>query len=99
MLQAPLDDSVHVLMLRDTRSIQTLSERLGTAKRVMIVGNGGIALELVEALQGYEVRQAGAPGSHDVCHANHELYFTKRSQETWLGLLRSPEINTAWRID
>ena len=56
MLQAPLDDSRHVLLLRDTGSIQALSQRLQTAKRVMIVGNGGIALELVQALRGYEVQ-------------------------------------------
>jgi hypothetical protein len=36
-----------VLTIRDTDSVATLNSRLSTARRVMVVGNGGIALEFV----------------------------------------------------
>ena len=37
----------HVLGLRDLQSVEYFQKRFSTAKRVIIVGNGGIALELV----------------------------------------------------
>jgi NADPH-dependent 2,4-dienoyl-CoA reductase/sulfur reductase-like enzyme len=39
--------SPHVLTLRDDESVQALCARLLGARRVMVVGNGGIALELM----------------------------------------------------
>lgn len=36
-----------VIGLRDTDSIDALRRRLASARRIVIVGNGGIALELV----------------------------------------------------
>lgn len=36
-----------VLTIRDTDSVATLNARLSTARRVLVVGNGGIALEFV----------------------------------------------------
>jgi pyruvate/2-oxoglutarate dehydrogenase complex dihydrolipoamide dehydrogenase (E3) component len=36
--------------LRDMDSAQVLAEKLRFAKRVVIVGNGGIALELIQAV-------------------------------------------------
>jgi NAD(P)H-nitrite reductase large subunit len=41
----------HVIALRDQDSIQDMHKRLQAARRVMVVGNGGIALELVHALR------------------------------------------------
>ena len=41
-----------VLQLRDTDDVRALAARLNTARRVLLVGNGGIALELVCVLQG-----------------------------------------------
>ena len=35
-----------MLGLRDTQSVEYLKNRLYTAKQVIIIGNGGIALEL-----------------------------------------------------
>jgi pyridine nucleotide-disulfide oxidoreductase domain-containing protein 1 len=46
-------DNPYVISIRDTESIQVLDERLSYARRVMIVGNGGIALEIVFALRKY----------------------------------------------
>lgn len=40
-------DSSRELALRDTQSVQQLCGRLPSARTVMVVGNGGIALELV----------------------------------------------------
>lgn len=40
-------DSPHVVTLRDTESVEALRARLPAARRVMVVGNGGIALELM----------------------------------------------------
>lgn len=37
----------NIIGLRDIQSVDELSLRLKSAKRVVIVGNGGIALELV----------------------------------------------------
>jgi hypothetical protein len=37
----------NIIGLRDMDSVQQLSARLATARRVVVVGNGGIALELV----------------------------------------------------
>uniref|UniRef100_A0A3B3TSM6 Pyridine nucleotide-disulfide oxidoreductase domain-containing protein 1 n=1 Tax=Poecilia latipinna TaxID=48699 RepID=A0A3B3TSM6_9TELE len=45
-------ENPHVLGIRDTDSAQEFQKRLSTAKRIVVVGNGGIALELV-----YEVRR------------------------------------------
>ena len=36
-----------VIGIRDTESVQQLKGKLSKARRVVIVGNGGIALELV----------------------------------------------------
>lgn len=45
-----------MLVLRDQDTIEQLIDRLRTAKRVVLIGNGGIAMELAYSLQGLEVR-------------------------------------------
>jgi hypothetical protein len=45
----------NVIALRDQDSVQDMRRRLKAARRVMIVGNGGIALELVHALRAVEI--------------------------------------------
>lgn len=50
-------DSEHVIVLRDQDSVTDFASRLQSARRVVLVGNGGIALELVHAMQGIEVRE------------------------------------------
>ena len=45
-----------VLWLRDTESTRKLKDKLESARRVMVVGNGGIALELIHEVRGCEVR-------------------------------------------
>ncbi|KAI1888151.1 hypothetical protein AGOR_G00182080 [Albula goreensis] len=40
-------DNPYVLGIRDTDSAQEFQKRLSTAKRIVVIGNGGIALELV----------------------------------------------------
>jgi len=49
------DDNPRVLTLRDTSSLERLCMALRCSRRIAIVGNGGIALELVYALQGCEI--------------------------------------------
>ena len=49
-------DSEHVIVLRDQDTITDLKSRLTSARRVVLVGNGGIAMELVHALRGMDVR-------------------------------------------
>lgn len=49
------DDDDCVIGLRDTHSIERLKTILGHASRVMIVGNGGIATDLVYKLSGVEI--------------------------------------------
>ncbi|XP_060929164.1 pyridine nucleotide-disulfide oxidoreductase domain-containing protein 1 [Limanda limanda] len=48
-------ENPHVLGIRDTDSAQELQKRLSNAKRIIVVGNGGIALELVYEVEGCEV--------------------------------------------
>ncbi|CAI9608123.1 unnamed protein product, partial [Staurois parvus] len=50
-----MDGNPYVLGIRDTDSAKTFQSRLAKAKRVVIVGNGGIALELVYEIEGCEV--------------------------------------------
>uniref|UniRef100_A0A8C2VV03 Pyridine nucleotide-disulfide oxidoreductase domain-containing protein 1 n=2 Tax=Chinchilla lanigera TaxID=34839 RepID=A0A8C2VV03_CHILA len=45
----------YVLGIRDTDSAQEFQRQLTKAKRIMIIGNGGIALELVYEIEGCEV--------------------------------------------
>ncbi|XP_076153261.1 pyridine nucleotide-disulfide oxidoreductase domain-containing protein 1 [Alosa pseudoharengus] len=45
----------HVLGIRDTDNAQEFQKRLSTARRIVVVGNGGIALELVYEVEGCEV--------------------------------------------
>jgi hypothetical protein len=49
--------SQHEMTLRDQDTVDVLSRRLRSARRIVIVGNGGIALELVHALKGIQVRE------------------------------------------
>lgn len=44
-----------VLTLRDTESVRALQARVAGARRVLVVGNGGIATELVHEVRGVEV--------------------------------------------
>lgn len=48
--------SRHVITLRDASSVAELDTRLQKARRVVLVGNGGIALELAHALRSKHVR-------------------------------------------
>ncbi|KAK2858864.1 hypothetical protein Q5P01_003484 [Channa striata] len=48
-------DNPYVLWIRDTDSAQAFQKRLSKAKRIVVVGNGGIALELVYEVEGCEV--------------------------------------------
>ncbi|XP_059894679.1 pyridine nucleotide-disulfide oxidoreductase domain-containing protein 1 [Gadus macrocephalus] len=48
-------DQPYVLGVRDTDSVQEFQKRLSSAKRIVVVGNGGIALELVFEVRGCEV--------------------------------------------
>ncbi|KAG8005719.1 Pyridine nucleotide-disulfide oxidoreductase domain-containing protein 1 [Nibea albiflora] len=48
-------DNPYVLGIRDTDSAQEFQKRLANAKRIVVVGNGGIALELVFEVEGCEV--------------------------------------------
>ncbi|MEQ2230136.1 Pyridine nucleotide-disulfide oxidoreductase domain-containing protein 1 [Ilyodon furcidens] len=48
-------ENPNVLGIRDTDSAQVFQKRLSKARRIVIVGNGGIALELVYEVKGCEV--------------------------------------------
>ena len=51
-----------MVTLRDASSVAELDARLQKARRVVLIGNGGIALELAHALRSKHVR----PGLHAV---------------------------------
>lgn len=48
-------DNPYVLGIRDTDSAQEFQKHLSKAKRIVVIGNGGIALELVYEVEGCEV--------------------------------------------
>ncbi|KAK5621657.1 Pyridine nucleotide-disulfide oxidoreductase domain-containing protein 1 [Crenichthys baileyi] len=48
-------ENPNVLGIRDTDSVQVFQKHLSKARRIVIVGNGGIALELVYEVKGCEV--------------------------------------------
>ena len=44
-----------MVVLRDQETIETLARQLPGMRRVVLVGNGGIALEVAHSLTGVEV--------------------------------------------
>ncbi|XP_058276244.1 pyridine nucleotide-disulfide oxidoreductase domain-containing protein 1 isoform X2 [Hirundo rustica] len=50
-----VEGNPYVLGIRDTDSAQAFQKNLAQAERIVVVGNGGIALELVYEVQGCEV--------------------------------------------
>ena len=50
-----ISDSPYVLGIRDTESVIKFQEKLGEASRVLVVGNGGIATEMVYELDNVEI--------------------------------------------
>ncbi|KAK3880324.1 hypothetical protein Pcinc_015203 [Petrolisthes cinctipes] len=48
-------NSPHVVWIRDTESAQQFQARIQNAKRILIVGNGGIATEMVYEVRGVEI--------------------------------------------
>ncbi|XP_046555711.1 pyridine nucleotide-disulfide oxidoreductase domain-containing protein 1-like [Haliotis rubra] len=45
----------HVIGIRDTESVKVFQQRLTAARRIVVVGNGGIATELVYEIEGCEM--------------------------------------------
>lgn len=45
-------DNPHILWIRDTESVENFQKRLSNARRMVIVGNGGIATEMVYEITG-----------------------------------------------
>lgn len=50
-----LSNDKYILGIRDTESVEKFQENLSGAKRIMIVGNGGIATEMVHELSSIEI--------------------------------------------
>jgi hypothetical protein len=44
-----------ILGIRDTESVQHFQERLSGSRRIAVVGNGGIATEIVHELEGVDI--------------------------------------------
>ena len=72
-------DHPRCLVLRDQDSIESLKKRLEHSRRILLVGNGGIALELVHALRGVEVRD---PTSMMTCQQDSLCYQYVQSSNT-----------------
>lgn len=49
------EDSPYILGIRDTDSVSKFTEKLKSAKKLAIVGNGGIATELIYKLQNVDI--------------------------------------------
>lgn len=61
-------DHPDVLGLRDTETVEVYRRRLAGARRVMVVGNGGIALEIVYVRAPLECRPMLAPPQNRTSH-------------------------------
>uniref|UniRef100_A0A0B6YTZ6 Pyridine nucleotide-disulfide oxidoreductase domain-containing protein 1 n=1 Tax=Arion vulgaris TaxID=1028688 RepID=A0A0B6YTZ6_9EUPU len=48
-------DNPYVVGIRDTESVKDFQKKVSSARRIVVVGNGGIATELVYELEGCEV--------------------------------------------
>ncbi|RWS31999.1 Pyridine nucleotide-disulfide oxidoreductase domain-containing protein 1-like protein [Leptotrombidium deliense] len=81
----------NILGIRDTESIEHFANRLKVAERVAIVGNGGIALELIHHIQNCEliwiVRDKSAGTTFFDAHAAHFLLSSK-CENTEYNLVR-----------
>ena len=66
-------DSCRVLSVRDWESIDKLAAQLPSARRIVLVGNGGIALELVQVLRDVEVRSTCEP-----CRSGRDCHMAVR---------------------
>jgi len=85
-----------VLLLRDHDTVAELSERLQSARRVVLVGNGGIATELAYSLRGVEVPTPGRPLDLQARKGEGGINFSKTPpphpptspplRESWLAL-------------
>lgn len=49
------ENNSRVVGIRDTESVETFVEKLKGAKKIIVVGNGGIATELVHEIKGVEI--------------------------------------------
>ncbi|KAF2348005.1 FAD/NAD(P)-binding domain [Trinorchestia longiramus] len=50
-----LPEHKHVLYIRDTESVQKFQQRITDASRIVVVGNGGIATEMIYEVTGIEI--------------------------------------------
>ncbi|XP_018007351.1 pyridine nucleotide-disulfide oxidoreductase domain-containing protein 1 [Hyalella azteca] len=50
-----LPEHKHVLYIRDTESVQKFQQRIRNADRMVVVGNGGIATEMIYEISGVEI--------------------------------------------
>ncbi|PNW85355.1 hypothetical protein CHLRE_03g182550v5 [Chlamydomonas reinhardtii] len=74
-----------VMTLRDTDSVQELALRLRSCRRLVLVGNGGIALELAGALAGKELIGSHATGAVCPTNANSANSTCSRAADTAAG--------------
>lgn len=51
----PGEDNCHILGIRDTETVAEFERRVKTAERIVLVGNGGIASEIVFELKNLEI--------------------------------------------
>ena len=47
VFQVIANENAHILGIRDTESVKKFQQKLKDARRLIVVGNGGIATELV----------------------------------------------------
>ncbi|KAK5579377.1 hypothetical protein RB653_009059 [Dictyostelium firmibasis] len=50
-----IKESPYLIGIRDTETIVDLKNRLSDAKRIVLIGNGGIALELIHEIKGCQI--------------------------------------------
>jgi pyridine nucleotide-disulfide oxidoreductase domain-containing protein 1 len=75
----------HILGIRDTETILDFQKKLKTAKRVLIVGNGGIATELA-----YEIEDCQIIWSIKDDHMSH-MFFDKHIGQFFEAKMNDPK--------
>lgn len=86
----------HVITIRDTDSVEELQSKLKSVKKIVVVGNGGIATELVHELSGVDIvwvvkdKHISAtfldPGAAEFCQQS--LHSSNHSKETIFKRMR-----------
>ena len=90
-----------MLVLRDQDSIETLAKRLPGIRRSVLVGNGGIALEVAFAFSGLEVLSVRSDSQLALVMIGNAMTHQTVCLHFWVThvqLMRASHVQRMWAI-